>query len=108
MRALHDMQGVPLSMIQKQKEVAGVKLSDDELNLLLRLAQDGAVNLPASRHLTRVSSFSFLPLRRLAQRSLRPKETSSKKRWQLLLRFGKGNSYLANTPFDPRAPFFIG
>ena len=47
MRALHDMQGVPLSMIQKQKEVAGVKLSDDELNLLLRLAQDGAVKPPS-------------------------------------------------------------
>ncbi len=47
MTALHNMQGVPLSIIQKQKEIAGTKLSDDELNLLLRLAQDGAVKPPS-------------------------------------------------------------
>ncbi len=47
MDALHGMQGVPLSMIQKQKEIAGVKFTDEELNLLLRLAQDGAVKPPS-------------------------------------------------------------
>ena len=41
------MQGVPLSMIQKNKEIAGIKLTDQELNLLLRLAQDGAVKPPS-------------------------------------------------------------
>jgi len=45
--AVRSMQGVPLSMIQKSKEIAGVKFTDDELNLLLRLAQDGAVKPPS-------------------------------------------------------------
>lgn len=45
--ALQGLQGVPLSMIRTQKEIAGVKLSDDEMNLLLRLAQDGAVKPPS-------------------------------------------------------------
>jgi hypothetical protein len=47
LNALHDLQGVPLSIIQKQKEIGGVPLSDDELNLLVRLAQDGAVKPPS-------------------------------------------------------------
>ncbi len=47
MAALHNMQGVPLSIIRKQKEIAGTKLSSEELNLLIRLAQDGAVKPPS-------------------------------------------------------------
>jgi hypothetical protein len=47
LNALRAMQGLPLSMIQKNKEIGGVKLTDDELNLLLRLAQDGAVKPPS-------------------------------------------------------------
>lgn len=47
MTALHNMQGVPLSIIQSQKDIGGIKVSDDELNLLLRLAQDGAVKPPS-------------------------------------------------------------
>ena len=45
--AIKSLQGVPLSIVQKTKEVAGVKLSDDEINLLIRLAQDGAVKPPS-------------------------------------------------------------
>lgn len=41
------MQGTPLAIIQKTKEVGGIKLSDEELNMLLRLAQDGAVKPPS-------------------------------------------------------------
>lgn len=47
MSVLHSMQGVPLSLVQKTKEIAGTKLSDNDLNLLLRLAQDGAVKPPS-------------------------------------------------------------
>lgn len=47
LKAVRGMQGVPLSIIQKTKEIAGVKLSDDELSLLIRLAQDGAVKPPS-------------------------------------------------------------
>ena len=47
MNALRLMQGIPLSIIQKNKEFAGVKFSDAELNLLMRLAQDGAVKPPS-------------------------------------------------------------
>lgn len=47
LKAVRAMQGVPLSLIQKNKELAGIKLSDDELHLLLRLAQDGAVKPPS-------------------------------------------------------------
>jgi hypothetical protein len=52
LNALRDMQGVPLSVIQTTKEIAGVSFTDAELNLLLRLAQDGAVKPPSitTRH----------------------------------------------------------
>lgn len=40
-------QGMPLSIIQKTKYIGGIKISDEELNLLLRLAQDGAVKPPS-------------------------------------------------------------
>jgi len=49
MKALRALQGVPLSIVQKNKEIAGIKLTDEELNLLLRLAQDGAVKPPSIR-----------------------------------------------------------
>jgi hypothetical protein len=45
--SLRAAQGMPLSLIQRTKEIAGVKLADDELSLLLRLAQDGAVKPPS-------------------------------------------------------------
>lgn len=41
------VQGIPLSLIQKTKEVAGTKLSDEELSFVIRLAQDGAVKPPS-------------------------------------------------------------
>ena len=47
MKALRALQGVPLSIVQKNKEIAGIKFTDEELNLLLRLAQDGAVKPPS-------------------------------------------------------------
>ena len=45
--AIRSSQGVPLSVVQKRKEIAGINLSDDDLNLLMRLAQDGAVKPPS-------------------------------------------------------------
>lgn len=45
--ALQKMQGMPLSIIQKNKEIAGVAFTTEELNLLIRLAQDGAVKPPS-------------------------------------------------------------
>jgi hypothetical protein len=47
MTALRTAQGVPLSLIQRQKEIAGVKLTDEEISFLIRLAQDGAVKPPS-------------------------------------------------------------
>lgn len=47
LNAIRSMQGLPLSLIQKNKEIAGVQFSDDELNLLIRLAQDGLVKPPS-------------------------------------------------------------
>ena len=47
MKAIQAMQGVPLSVIEKNKEIAGIKLSADEIQLLKRLAQDGAVKPPS-------------------------------------------------------------
>jgi hypothetical protein len=38
------MQGIPLSIVQNQKEIAGVTLADDALGLLLRLAPMGATS----------------------------------------------------------------
>jgi hypothetical protein len=45
--ALRQMQGVPLSIVQRQHEIAGTELSPDEIQLLIRLAQDGAVKPPS-------------------------------------------------------------
>lgn len=45
--AIKQVQGIPLSLIRKRKEVAGVSLTDDEVTLLMRLAQDGAVKPPS-------------------------------------------------------------
>lgn len=47
MTALRSAQGMPLSLIQRQKEIAGVKLADEEVGFLIRLAQDGAVKPPS-------------------------------------------------------------
>ncbi|GAB5561831.1 MAG: hypothetical protein SynsKO_34780 [Synoicihabitans sp.] len=47
MKAIQAMQGVPLSIIEKNREVAGIKLSVSEIQLLKRLAQDGAVKPPS-------------------------------------------------------------
>lgn len=47
LKAVRGMQGVPLSVIQKTKEIAGVQLTDDEIKLLIRLGHDGAVRPPS-------------------------------------------------------------
>lgn len=44
---LQRMQGVPLSILEKRKEIAGQKLSTSDINMLKRLAQDGAVKPPS-------------------------------------------------------------
>jgi hypothetical protein len=46
LKAVRSMQGVPLSLVQKNREIAGVTFADEEVNLLVRLAQDGAVKPP--------------------------------------------------------------
>jgi len=45
--ALRKIQGIPLSLVEKQQEIAGIRLSNDQINLLKRLAQDGAVRPPS-------------------------------------------------------------
>ncbi len=47
LKLVRSSQGVPLSVIEKTKELAGVQLTDEELNLLVRLAHDGAVKPPS-------------------------------------------------------------
>jgi hypothetical protein len=47
LNSIREAQGMPLSIIQKAKHIGGVRISDEELNLLLRLAQDGAVKPPS-------------------------------------------------------------
>lgn len=47
LNSIRAAQGIPLSIIQKTKHIGGTKISDEELNLLLRLAQDGAVKPPS-------------------------------------------------------------
>jgi hypothetical protein len=46
-QALGKAQGIPLSIIQKRKEIAGISFTDDEMKLVVRLAQDGAVKPPS-------------------------------------------------------------
>ncbi|MFB3166567.1 hypothetical protein P5G62_005535 [Neobacillus sp. 179-C4.2 HS] len=47
LKLVEGFQGVPLQIIETQKEINGVKLTDDEINLLKRLASDGAVKPPS-------------------------------------------------------------
>jgi hypothetical protein len=44
--ALRQMQGVPLAVVEAKGEIAGVTLTPDEISILKRLAQDGAVRPP--------------------------------------------------------------
>jgi len=46
MEAIKNMQGTPLSVIEKSKRLGGMDLYDHEINLLKRLAQNGAVKPP--------------------------------------------------------------
>ena len=45
--ALRQVQGVPLSLVEKQREIGGVQLTPEQINMLKRLAQDGAVRPPS-------------------------------------------------------------
>ena len=45
--AIGKFQGYPLSMIERASRVGGVDISPDQLNLVKRLAQDGAVKPPS-------------------------------------------------------------
>ncbi|MES1994127.1 MAG: hypothetical protein V4457_11205 [Pseudomonadota bacterium] len=45
--ALRRVQGVPLSLVEKQSEIGGVQLTPEQINMLKRLAQDGAVRPPS-------------------------------------------------------------
>ena len=45
--SLRQMQGIPLAILSKQKEIAGNKISSADINMLKRLAQDGAVKPPS-------------------------------------------------------------
>lgn len=46
-QAIKTAQGTPLSIVQERHEIGGVRLDDPDINLLLRLAQDGAVKPPS-------------------------------------------------------------
>ncbi|WP_454677224.1 hypothetical protein [Achromobacter marplatensis] len=59
---LKKAQGWPLSLILKTKEISGAKVSDDEIMLIKRLAQDGIVKPPSivTSHAGQ-SAFMFAP-----------------------------------------------
>jgi hypothetical protein len=46
-QAIQTAQGTPLSIAQQRHEIGGVGLDDTHINLLLRLAQDGAIKPPS-------------------------------------------------------------
>lgn len=47
LRLIKQSQGIPLSVVEATGEIYGTKISNDELNLLKRLASDGAVKPPS-------------------------------------------------------------
>ena len=47
LKSIKAAQGIPLSVIQRTKHIGGTRISEEELSLLLRLAQDGAVKPPS-------------------------------------------------------------
>jgi hypothetical protein len=47
MNAIKNSQGVPLSIIQQRKAIGEMPITDAELKMLIRLAQDGAVKPPS-------------------------------------------------------------
>ncbi|MBS3974141.1 MAG: hypothetical protein KGZ89_04665 [Actinobacteria bacterium] len=62
LKIIKECQGWPLSLIETTKEVNGVKLKDEDISFLKRLAQDGAVK-PPSINTTHAGSnyFMFTP-----------------------------------------------
>ena len=47
LKLIQGCQGWPLSIIETTKEINGIKLTNDDINLLKRLAQDGAIKPPS-------------------------------------------------------------
>lgn len=45
--ALRKVQGIPLSLVERHKEIGGIRLTSVQINMLKRLAQDGAVRPPS-------------------------------------------------------------
>ncbi|MEN6383214.1 MAG: hypothetical protein ABFC86_08150 [Rectinema sp.] len=46
LNAVKSAQGIPLEIIRKKKKISNVDFSDEEISLLIRLAQDGVVKPP--------------------------------------------------------------
>lgn len=62
MDAIRQNQGLPLSLITKQMEIGGIAVSKDDLQLLTKLAQDGAVKPPSiETGYSGVNHFMFSP-----------------------------------------------
>jgi hypothetical protein len=62
LKLIQSAQGWPLSLIEKQMEIAGTKIDKDDLLLLKRLAQDGAVKPPSiTTSYAGQSQFIFTP-----------------------------------------------
>lgn len=47
LEAIKGAQGYPLALIEKSKKIGGIDVSDEEIRLLTRLAQEGAVKPPS-------------------------------------------------------------
>lgn len=62
LKLIKSSQGWPLSLIKSTKEINGIKLTDDEIELLKRLGQDGAVKPPSivTSH-SGINYFMFTP-----------------------------------------------
>lgn len=45
--AVRSVQGVPLAILLERREIGGSKLTDEQMNLMVRLAQDGIVKPPS-------------------------------------------------------------
>jgi hypothetical protein len=75
LKLIKQCQGWPLSLIEANKEINGEKVTDEEIQLLKRLAQDGAVKPPAVKtsH-AGINYFMFPPTPGIAKLSHSKKE----------------------------------
>ncbi|MBL0386920.1 hypothetical protein JJB07_09665 [Tumebacillus sp. ITR2] len=102
---IKNAQGIPLKIIKETKEINGYKLTDEEINMLIRLAHDGAVKPPEIRTSHSGSNY-FLFTPTPGNIRLNPTKREIYERAMALVAAVRQGQYLANR-YRIRSPYAI-